>query len=101
VPFPFDFAQGRLSGKLQISPLRRAPAGGCDFLISVVVRHQKALQSIGQQAFTEVLRLRAIELLLCDSFAKRYAQDDGFCGESEKHPVGCQIHLLKLTLLGA
>jgi hypothetical protein len=31
-------------------------------------------------SIAEVLRLRAIKLSVCDKYAKRFAQDDGFVG---------------------
>jgi len=77
---------------------RWAPLGGCDFLISLVVCGRKAPESICQQASPgflrlrsgQALRLRAINPLISDRSARRFAQDDAFSEGIEKHPAGCK-----------
>ena len=52
----------------------------------------KAPSSTGRTSIAEVLRLRAINSLIRDRSAKRFAQDDAFVEGLEKHLVGFEKH---------
>jgi hypothetical protein len=54
---------------------------------------------MGKISIAEVLRLRAIKPSVCDSSAKRFAQDDGFVRGLEIQLVRCrkQVKTEKVT----
>ena len=82
------FVTGRVVGlekEPQVPPLR---SEALTFLISLVVRGRKAPKSICPRSIAGVLRLRAINTLICDRSARRFAQDDAFLEGVEKHLVG-------------
>jgi hypothetical protein len=65
-------------------------SAGCDFFdFSHCFGGRKAVKSIGQGASSGVLRLRAVNPLLGDRSARRFAQDDGLVGVLKSIPVGC------------
>src|ERR1700720_2138058 len=76
----------RTKKKPQISPLRSAPVGACDFFNLACSLWLESSEGHLPTNIAGVLRLRAISRPLCDRSARRFAQDDGFV-EGEKHPV--------------
>src|ERR1700722_15186314 len=67
-----------------------ATLGGCDFLISLCSLWPESSEEHLPASIVGVLRLRAINPLLCDRSARRFAQDDDFVEGTEKHLVGCK-----------
>jgi hypothetical protein len=62
--------------------------GGCDFFIFRCSLLLESSQEHLPASIAEVLRLRATKPSVCDSSAKRFAQDDGFVGGLEIQVVG-------------
>ena len=90
-PWPVERTAGPHSTSLRAgSPLGYAPLRGCDFLSFLAVCGRKAPKSILPTSIAGGLRLRAINHLLFDRSARRFAQDDAFSEGTEKHLVGCK-----------
>src|ERR1700733_9038306 len=74
--------------RLREPQIPRLRSEAVTFLISLVVHGRKAPKSICSKSTAGVLRLRAINSLICDRSARRFAQDDAFLKGIEKRLVG-------------
>jgi hypothetical protein len=76
-----SFGSDPVDDEQQVPPLRYAPVGGCDFFDFACSLWLESSEGHLPTSIAGVLRLRAISRPLCDSSARRFAQDDGFVGD--------------------
>src|SRR5580700_7226566 len=86
------WAGGSCPAEWSFSLIFRSPSTslrGCDFKFPCSLWPESSEEHL-QTSIAGVLRLRAVNPLLCNRSARRFAQDDAFLEGTKKHLVGAK-----------